>query len=455
MLEDVTATLAQANLPVRFWGRCLATQVKVWNCLPTASLPDKTPFEAWFGRKPDLSRFRVFGCTAYVFVQKDKHKKLESHMQKCIFVGYPPDYSAWTFYNPVTREFIISECAEFDNAQLWLLETPASQPAPPITIPLSIAPEDSDASQTLLPRLNTLPTPPVTNSNPPSPPASPAPALFLDLPPPPAPQPPAPLVPPAPPAIPRQSQREVKKPGEWWKVRRPAAHPYERPQCAPSLTPDPIPALPPPAAPVVLPEPAPAPQLVPPPVDNWEPRHPSPAIADSDDSDNDLGGYAEVHAVQVGGDPRTFKQAMASPQAQHWEAAAADEILTLIANGTWELVELPPGEKAIPSGWVFKTKQTSMGDVERYKGRVVAKGCSQRPGIDYDNTYSPTFRAATLRTTLAAAGIEDMELCSVDISAAFTNGDLEAHSLISNHYLPNWEISVLTVPLIPPGTPAS
>ncbi|RXW13926.1 hypothetical protein EST38_g11930 [Candolleomyces aberdarensis] len=170
--------------------------------------------------------------------------------------------------------------------------------------------------------------------------------------------------------------------------------------------PDPIPASPPPAAPVVLPEPAPAPQLVAPAVDNWEPRHPSPAIADSDDSDNDLGGYTEVHAAQVGGDPRTFKQAMASPQAQHWQAAAADEILTLIANGTWELVELPPGEKG-------------------YKGRVVAKGCSQRPGIGYDDTYSPTFRAATLRTTLAAAGIEDMELRSVDISAAFTNGDLE------------------------------
>ena len=90
MLEDVTTMLAQACLPASFWGRCLATQVKVWNCLPTASLPGKTPFEAWWGRKPDLSRFRVFGCMAYVFVQKDKHKKLESHMQKCIFVGYPP-----------------------------------------------------------------------------------------------------------------------------------------------------------------------------------------------------------------------------------------------------------------------------------------------------------------------------------------------------------------------------
>jgi hypothetical protein len=49
-------------------------------------------------RKPDLSRFRVFGCTAYVFVQQDKRKKLDSHMQKCIFVGYLPDYRTCTFY---------------------------------------------------------------------------------------------------------------------------------------------------------------------------------------------------------------------------------------------------------------------------------------------------------------------------------------------------------------------
>ncbi|KAJ2936411.1 hypothetical protein H1R20_g683, partial [Candolleomyces eurysporus] len=368
MLEDVTAMLAQASLPVRFWGRCLATQVKVWNCFPTASLPDRTPFEAWFGRKPDLSRFRVFGCTAYVFVQKDKRKKLESHMQKCIFVGYPPDYSTWTFYNPVTKQFIISECAEFDERVFPGLSIKETTPNAQLRLP---------------------PTLSLPNSNPPSPAALPAPAPFLDLPPPPlavpqpAPQPPAPPVPPAAPAILRQSQREVKKPGEWWKSFCQARPTY------------------------------------------WEPRHPSPAIADSDDSDNELGGYAEVHAAQVGGDPRTFKQAMALAQAQHWEAAAADEILTLIANGTWELVELPPGEKAIPSGWVFKTKRTSTGEVECYKGRVVAKACSQCPGIDYDGTYSPTFRAATLRTTLAAAGIEDMELRSVDISAAFTNGDLE------------------------------
>ena len=202
MLEDVTTMLAHARLPASFWGRCLATQVKVWNCLPTASLPGKTPFEAWWGRKPDLSRFRVFGCMAYVFVQKDKRKKLESHMQKCIFVGYPPDYHGWIFYNPVTKRFVISECAEFDervfpglsmkqttvSAQLQLLETPTPQPASSSSIPFPIALDDCNTSETPLPQSHTVPTQPAlsgVDSDHPSPATSPVPAPFLELPAPP------------------------------------------------------------------------------------------------------------------------------------------------------------------------------------------------------------------------------------------------------------------------------
>ena len=141
-----------------------------------------------------------------------------------------------------------------------------------------------------------------------------------------------------------------------------------------------------------------------------------------------MGGYGEVNdfaGVSATGDPRTYREALARPDAQHWEAAACEEVLTLTGNGTWELVELPPGAKAIPSGWVFKTKRTPDGKVERFKGRIVAKGCSQRAGIDYSETYAPTFRPAAFRNALAAAGIEDMHLRSCDFSSAFTNGDLD------------------------------
>ncbi len=107
--------LNEANLPASFWALAVSAYVHVWNRLPTAPLPATTPYTEWFKRKPDISHFRVFGCTAYVYIQRDKRKSLQPHMEKCIFVGYPSGYKGWQFYNPVTKKFIISERAIFDE----------------------------------------------------------------------------------------------------------------------------------------------------------------------------------------------------------------------------------------------------------------------------------------------------------------------------------------------------
>ena len=89
--------------------------VHVWNFLPTSPLPNTTPYEAFYKRKPNVSHLRVWGCTAYVYIQKDKRKSLEPHVEKCVFLGYPTGYKGWKFYNPTTRKVIISETAQFDE----------------------------------------------------------------------------------------------------------------------------------------------------------------------------------------------------------------------------------------------------------------------------------------------------------------------------------------------------
>ena len=94
-------------------------------------------------------------------------------------------------------------------------------------------------------------------------------------------------------------------------------------------------------------------------------------------------------------------------------------------TGTFEIVDLPTDQKAIGSGWVFQVKHNADGSIERFKARIITKGYSQCPGLDYNESFAPTFRPATLRIIMAMAAVEDLELCSVDITSAFTNGDLD------------------------------
>jgi hypothetical protein len=69
--------------------------------------------------------------------------------------------------------------------------------------------------------------------------------------------------------------------------------------------------------------------------------------------------------------------------------------------------------------WIYKVKSDTAGDISRFKARFVAKGCNQRAGLDYTETFSPIIRMASLRLFLAIAAARDLELCQLDIDTAF------------------------------------
>ena len=142
----------------------------------------------------------------------------------------------------------------------------------------------------------------------------------------------------------------------------------------------------------------------------------------SEEDDND----EYVNAVyNNASDPNTYNEAVGGEHSQSWKDAMLDEFNWHLENGTWTLMELPEGKKAVGSMWVYRTKHNADGSIERYKARVVALGNFQRPGLDYFETFASTLRSSTIRIVLALAAIEDMELRSVDISYAFTNSDID------------------------------
>jgi hypothetical protein len=109
-----------------------------------------------------------------------------------------------------------------------------------------------------------------------------------------------------------------------------------------------------------------------------------------------------------------------------WKQAIAEEIAKLQALDTWEFVKLPPGKKALGSTWVFTTKYTPTGLIDRYKARLVAQGFGQTLGDDYLETFSPTIRAESLRTLLAIATFEDLEIQQIDVVSAYPRSKLHA-----------------------------
>jgi hypothetical protein len=83
--------------------------------------------------------------------------------------------------------------------------------------------------------------------------------------------------------------------------------------------------------------------------------------------------------------PSSVRTALADP---HWRRAM-EEYATLLANHTWDLVPRPPGTNVVTDKWLFRHKLTSDGSLDRYKARWVLRGFTQRPGVDYDETFSP------------------------------------------------------------------
>ena len=78
--------------------------------------------------------------------------------------------------------------------------------------------------------------------------------------------------------------------------------------------------------------------------------------------------------IRAENDPELFSQAMSCKESELCYNSIKDEMSSMRCNDVWDLIELPNGAKAIGCKWVFKTKKDSLGNIERYKVGLVAKG---------------------------------------------------------------------------------
>jgi hypothetical protein len=101
-------------------------------------------------------------------------------------------------------------------------------------------------------------------------------------------------------------------------------------------------------------------------------------------------------------EPSTFDEA-----AKHkvWKDAMIEEYELILKNDVWEVVPGPQGKSVVTSIWIYKIKHAADGSVEKFKARFVARGFSQKEGIDYEEIFAPVSRYTSIKIIISLASV--------------------------------------------------
>ncbi|GKB48853.1 retrovirus-related pol polyprotein from transposon TNT 1-94 [Tanacetum coccineum] len=324
ILNMVRSLMQHSKVPKNFRPEAVNWSIHILNRSPTFAFQNMTPEEAWSGKKPDVSHFRVFGCIAYARVPDQKRKKLDDKGEKCILLGVSDCSKAFKLYNPNTKKIIISRDVIFDEDNVWQWDKPHTQQQ----VPTDLDGGSSHHHDEYFVQPQVVESTAIEES-----------------------------------AIPIRDTRSSRV------RRRPA----------------------------------------------WMNDFEVTGVEQSEDP--------LVHFVLFADcDPVVFEEAVKEPK---WQKAMDEEIAAIERNKTWELVDLPKGQKVIDVKWVYKTKLKRNGEVDKYKARLVAKGYKQEYGVDYKEVFSPVARHDTIRLVIALAAQNSWPVFHLDVKSAFLHGELK------------------------------
>lgn len=396
-----------ANMSQGFWPYAVKNAVYLINRSPTTTLKNKTPFEAWTGKRPNIKHLRTFGETGYVHIPPETRKKWTKKARPCRLLGHTSRSTNYELWDPERHTIIISPNVDFDESStsrhaadpkqnLENLseafgageETNRETPTPEVVVGVRHTSGDVSESESDEEALRPTTTNDESVPNGPDPVVPPVP-IGLDVPP------------------RRQRRSEIERLAD--AAGPPPTHEKRRPRAAISINTDSNK------------------------VRDISDHHASVGVMEVEKKiAENARKYAYCEALlaaentNLHNEPVDVKEARKRPDWNKWEAAMQEELNSLERHGTYKQVkELPPGRKAVGYKWVFKLKLNPDNSIARYKARLVAKGYSQIPGQDFTETTSPVARLASYRALLSLAAKMNLEAHHLDIETAFLNGTLE------------------------------
>jgi hypothetical protein len=457
IVEVGLALLANASMPFKFWDEAFLTATFLINLLPSKVINHDTPVERLLNTTPNYESLRVFGCACWPNLRSYNKRKLAFRSTRCVFIGYSSRHKGVKCLDPSTGRVYISRDVVFDESifpfQSLHANAGAQLKSEILLLPMSLQPLhmhhheghdlhlDADANPA-----NNVPAESHvqesaqnsgpdgdsgdfsgagTNPEEDSPSDSRQSSAASD---------------------PRRSASGSasgsSSGSSWWGTRgvSPNVAPVDSP--APSRAGRHGPILPPSPRSDVgndttsADSPAgPSPSADPPGSDVESPCV-APVVSTRPHTRLQSGisqpkvvtdGRVRYDGIRFAnytnsGEPSDVREALADPV---WKSAMDEEYQALKHNHTWHLVPAGAGKNVIDCKWVYKVKKCADGSIDRYKALLVAKGFKQRYGIDYEDTFSPVVKAATIRLVLSIAVSRGWHLRQLDVKNAFLHGVLE------------------------------
>jgi hypothetical protein len=110
---------------------------------------------------------------------------------------------------------------------------------------------------------------------------------------------------------------------------------------------------------------------------------------------------------------------------QVWKDAMTQEYQSIMKNDVGEIFLRPEGKSVITSKWIYKIKNATDGSIENYKVRFLARGFSQKEGLDYELTFTPISRYTSIKIIISLASIMGCISHHMDVKSVFLNRVIE------------------------------
>jgi hypothetical protein len=402
-IVDITLTIInQASLTLNLWPYAFSTAVFLINRLPSLSRHSISPWTASFGFSPDYLSFRTFGCACYPLLCPYSHHKFLSRSTQCVFLGYTTHAKGYLCYNPISSRFYVFRHVIFYETTFPFRHI--IPPSPPVSTSSWLSnllyfdfilgpPPSIPPMPTSSPIITPMSTP---HNNDPSP---------------------APITSFSDPISPHSAHI-------------PLSNDHVSDSTSSSLSPQSkSPTLTVPVSASVTPSILAhmldsMSTLLPVTHSSSGNTHPMTTQSKAGISKKKKGfvAYSKSTLDYLNVESPSYSVACTYSQ---WRDAMAFEFQALQRQSTWTLVPSSPHFHVIGCHWVFKIKRNPDGSVARYKARLVAKGNHQQAGIDYDETFSPVVKPATVRLVLSVAAQNKWSLRQLDVSNAFLHGTLK------------------------------